>query len=112
MEDVDDIVVGFEAFDEAVDVLLLLGAELAEGEGDALELEGFDLQSLILQVFGDGSVVLEVGIDEDFVFVAEDFVDVAVDELEFEFVHVDIVTPGDDEGAFALEEEVVHAHGA
>ena len=39
MEDVDDVVVGFEALDEAVDILLLLGREFAHRERDALEFE-------------------------------------------------------------------------
>ena len=112
MEDVDYIVVVFEAFDEAVDVFLLLGREFAHGEGDALELKGLDFEAVVFEVLGDGTVVFEVGIDHDFVFVAEDLVDVVVDELEFEFVHVDALFVGDDKGAFALEEEVVHAHGA
>ena len=38
MEDIDDVVVILEAFEEAVDILLLLVGEFAGGEGDTFEL--------------------------------------------------------------------------
>ena len=42
MEDVDDVVVVLEAFEEAAHVFLLVWGEFAEGEGYALEFEGLD----------------------------------------------------------------------
>ena len=67
---------------------------------------------MVFEILGDRAVVLEVGIDVDFAFVEKDLVDVVVDEFQLEFVHVDTFLIGHHEGAFALEEEIVHAHGA
>ena len=112
MEDVDHVVVGFKAFDKAVDVLLLLGCELAHREGDALELERLDLIAIVLKVLGYGAVVLEIGIYHNLVLVAEDLVDVAVDKLKLKLVHIDVVAPSNDEAALAFKEKVVHTHRA
>ena len=112
VEDIDHVVVVFETLDESIDIFLLFGREFAHGERDTLEFEGFDFKPFILKELGDGPVVLEVGVDHDFVFIAEHFVDVVVDKLKLQFVHIGAFFVGDDEGAFALEEEVVHAHGA
>ena len=112
MEDIDHVVVVFETLDESIDIFLLFGREFAHGEGDTLEFERFDFKSFILKELGNGAVVLEVGVDHDFILVAEHFVDVVVDKLKLQFVHIGAFFVGDDEGAFALEEEVVHAHGA
>ena len=112
VEDIDHVVVVFETLDESIDIFLLFGREFAHGEGDTLEFERFDFKSFILKELGDGPVVLEVGVDHDFVFITEHFVDVVVDKLKLQFVHIGAFFVGDDEGAFALEEEVVHAHGA
>ena len=47
VEDVDHVVVVFEAFDEGVHLLLLLGRELAHGQRDALELERLDFELVV-----------------------------------------------------------------
>ena len=71
MEDIDHVVVVFETLDESVDIFLLFGREFAHGEGDTLEFERLDFKPFILKELGDGPVVLEVGVDHDFVFITE-----------------------------------------
>ena len=111
MEHIDDIIVILEAFNQTINVFLLLGSEFTHGEGNTLKLETLNLKTLVLEELGDGTVVLEVSIDENFILIAEHLVDVAVDKFKLKLVHVDTVLPGDNEGTLALEEEVVHTHG-
>ena len=61
VENIHDIVVVFEAFDETVDIFLFLGGELTHGERYTLELKGLDFEVMVFEILGDGTVILEVG---------------------------------------------------
>ena len=112
MEHVHNIVVVLETLEEPVDLLLFLFGEFTCGKRDALEFEGLDFKTFIFKELGYGTIVGEVSVDKDFILITEDLVDIAVDEFKLELVHINIVAPSDDEGTLALEEEVIHTHGA
>jgi len=112
VEDVDNVVVVLQSLDEVVDILLLLGRQLAHGEGDALKLERLDFVAFVFKIFRYRPIVLEVSVNHYLVFIAEHLVDVVVYQLKLQLVHVDVVALGHHEAALPFEEEVVHSHGA
>lgn len=105
VEYVLNVFVLFEFVEEFLDGGTLFVGHFLEVVGDAFELGADDFVSVVLEVFLDVGVVFECSVENDFLFVGFDFVNAAVDELEFEFLDVHAFGGFDLEHALVVEEE-------
>ena len=75
---------------------------------DTNELHGLNLKTIVLEVFLHVDCLVEVGVDDDGVFllVHAEFLYTEIDEFKFEFVKVNTVFHRDGEASLAVEEEL------
>ena len=112
VEDIGNVFVFLYFLQEFLHFLLLFGSQFLQVVGNSLELEFLDIETVVFQIFLDGSEGLEFGENQDVVLIFENFFHTVIDELELEVFQVDTLFFGHREAAFSVEEEVEHAGGA